>query len=103
MIMAAIDDPSPPPPKRYIENEVESGDGRAPCPGCRSVHGSAGRQIACMTAVINGLMERLAREKAEHQAEIAALKVANRAAVEAASLQTSKGGLAETRKNSGGG
>jgi hypothetical protein len=50
--MASIDDPSPPPPKRYIENEIESGDGRA--------------------------------------------------AVQASSLQTSKGGLAETRKNAGG-
>jgi hypothetical protein len=76
---------------------------KKPCRGCGMYHGLDSAQIKCLTEALEGVLASRLRERQEHQRELAALRAANRAAVVAASLPTSKGGLAETRKNAGGG
>jgi hypothetical protein len=99
--MAAIEDPTPPPPKRYVENSVETGSGRQTCISCGKVHGSVNGHISCLSNAVEGLRLRVKRINTEHAEEIAHLKVMNRAAVESARLPATSGGQTEARMNAG--
>jgi hypothetical protein len=76
-------------------NQLESGYGRHPCVGCGHVHGSENGHINCLNSTVVALRQRLKDQDAVHNKAIEQLKVANRAAVEAALLSVSKGGQSE--------
>lgn len=77
------------------KTQVDSGSGRKPCVGCGKIHGSENGHINCLNDCIAGLRLRVKRQQLECDEKIASLKVANRAAVEAAMLSVSKGGQTE--------
>ena len=72
--MMTIDDPTPPPPKRYIENSIETGDGRKTCIACGKHHGSENALILCIEQEITLLREKNRVQGRRHEEELAKVR-----------------------------
>jgi hypothetical protein len=72
--MMGIEDNTPPPPPKYIENARESGDGRTPCFACGRWHGSENAQRKCLENEIATLRERIKNLHREREESIARLR-----------------------------
>lgn len=65
MTMAEIEDPTPPPPTRYVENAIETGDGRHPCRACSKHHGSVNAHIQCLERALDSYKGRVRHHEEE--------------------------------------
>ena len=88
--MMTIDDPTPPPPKKYIENSIESGDGRKTCIACSKHHGSENALLLCMEREIVNLRDKYRAQGRRHEEELAKVRREVRGE---ASLRDNPGGV----------
>jgi len=74
MTMAAIDDPEPPPPKKYAESSIDTGSGRRPCRACKKHHGSENAHIKCLENALDAADEKWKNRTRRHEEELARVR-----------------------------